>query len=338
MRIFFIALLLQISTALVGQDGIAIAPGANDLHRYSLFLLGEFHDRGAENEAAFLRLAKHLYQHNNVRYLVFEWGPDFSYLTNRYLQTQVDSLLFKNTLELSRAFWDTLVELIRGKLTADRIKIGGFDFNRSVFTGKAFYIMMRGKASFPDQTIQTAIEEIIKWKDIKWSWEAQSEFVGQMKKLRSLSESQVPALKSYFGEDAASFFSIINHDVESTPMVKRDQNSIGYVKAFLEKKEGNVLFKLGVNHTYFDHAGMGRLLQQDKQYQNKVCSIYPYHLIPGTEKTKFQQDQDEILSSSLVTKLQSAKAYSLVNLTTDAPESKMSKKVQWVYVIPKVNP
>ncbi|RYF85240.1 MAG: hypothetical protein EON98_07120, partial [Chitinophagaceae bacterium] len=203
-----------------------------------------------------------MYVHNNVRYLVFEWGPDFAFLANRYLQTQNDSILFKRTLFFSKAFWDTLVLHNRSTSDADKIKIAGFDFNRSVFTARAFSEMIKGKPPFSETAIRSALDTIIKWQHIPWTWEGQYEFVEQMKTLRSLCKNQSPALAAYFGNDWPSFSAIIDHDVESMPMVKRDKKGIGYVKEFLATKgEGNVLFNLGVAHTFLNGAGIGNLLQ-----------------------------------------------------------------------------
>jgi len=337
MRFLLFCLGLLFYAGVAGQDSVTIAAGTNDLNRYNLFLKGEYHEYQEENERSFLLLAKHLYSHNNVRYLVFEWGPDFSFLANRYMQTQDVALLFKNTLSFSKAFWDTLALHNRPKSDADKIKIAGFDFNRSVFTARAFRELTKGKPAFEDTAIQTAIENIIRWDEIKWTWDGQKVFVQQMKNLRGLCKTRAAELAAYFGQDWPSFFAIINHDVESTPQVRRDKESIVYVKEFLEKKgNGNVLFNLGVNHTYFDHAGMGYLLQKDKVFQGGVCSIYPYHRTSNAEKEKYQQEQDENLPTLFLEELQTAADYSLINLEQKGIYPKEYRKSQWVFVIPKL--
>jgi len=338
MRFFLVVLLLQITTAVFAQDNIAIATSTNDLQRYTIFMKGEFHDRRTENEPAFLHLAQYLYQHNNVRYLVFEWGPDFSYLANRYLQTQDDSILFNHTLEFSKAFWDTLVENNSAKAVADQIQIAGFDFNRSVFTGKVFFIMTRGKAPFQDPSIQSAIEEIIKWKDVKWTWEVQEQFVDQMKQLQSLCKKQQPALATYFGNDWPSFLAIISHDVDSKSVVTRDKKSINYVRRFLQTKgNGAVLFKLGISHTFLDGMGIGKMLNEDPLYRGQVCSFYPYYQLSPEEKTKIQLRKDSYLPASILSELESLPSYSLINLEQRGLYPKPVSIAQYVYVIPKVN-
>lgn len=336
-RLFLLFSWLVASIPAFSQNSITIVPATNDLNRYTLFLKGEFHEHKQANERSFLLLAQYLYTHNNVRYLVFEWGPDFSFLANRYLQTQNDSLLLENTLSFSRAFWDTLVLHNQHKPDADKIEIAGFDFNRSVFTARAFRELLKQKSAFADSSIRSAIEAIIKWDGTKWTWEQQRIFVGQMNNLRRLCTSKKVELAAYFGNDSSSFFSIVNHQVESTPQVKRDKESIVYVKKFLqEKRSGNVLFNLGVNHTFFDHAGMGNLLQRDSKFQNTVCSIYPYHLTSITDKPKFQQELDGNLYSLLPTELQTASPFSLINLAQKGIYPKGYKKAQWVYVIPEI--
>ncbi len=337
MRVWLLSFMLLSSNFSLSQDSVTVASGTNDLNKCNLFLKGEFHERTAENERSFLLLAKYLYTHNNVRYLVFEWGPDFSYLANRYLQTQDDSLLFKNTLYFSKSFWDTIVSCNRLKSASDKIKIAGFDFNRSMITAKAFSEMMKGKAPFPGAMFRSAIQNIISWKDSTWTWNRQKMFVEQMNELRSLCKKQDSALANYFGDDWLSFSAIINNEVESTPMVKRDKKTIEYVKAFLDKKpEGNVLFNLGVNHTYFDGAGMASLLEKDEKHGGKVCSIYPYHRIDDVEKVNYQKAQDEALSASILADLQTAPPYALVSLAQKGIYPKKYKKAQWVYVVPKV--
>jgi hypothetical protein len=333
--LFFPTLLLWIAAHT--QESITVDPATDDLNRYTLFLKGEYHERTLDNERSFLLLAQYLYNHNNVRYLVFEWGPDFRYLANRYLQTQDDSLLFKNTLFFSKAFWDTLALHNRLRPFTDKLKIEGFDFNRSVFTARAFREMMKSKPPFNDKTIRNVIENIIRWQDIAWTWEGQKKFVEQMNELRSLCKNSEPDLIAYFGDDWPYFSAIINNEVESTPMVKRDKKTIGSVKDFLAKKgEGNVLFNVGVNHAYFDGAGMASLLRDEKEYRDKLCSIYPYHRIPNAEKEKYEQEQDRNLPSTLLTELQTTAPYSLINMAQRGLYPKEYKKTQCVYVVPKV--
>ena len=337
MRILFFLLYFCIGNKSFSQDSISIAPGTDDLNRYTIFLKGEFHNHKADNEHSFRLLAQYLYTHNNVRYLVFEWGPDFIYLANRYLQTQNDLILFKNNLFFSKAFWDTLVSHNRYKPSNEKIKIAGFDFNRSVFTARAFREMMKGKPVLNNSSIRSVIEKVIHWEIVPWTWDGQNEFVEQMKALRFLCKDRNSFLEAYFGEDWPSFFAIINHDVESMPMVKRDKKAIGYVKEFLAKKgEGNVLFNLGVAHTFLNGGGIGNFLQRDEKYRDKVCSIYPYHNIPNPEKEKGQQVQDENLPSQFLAELQTTAPYSLINMVQRGIYPKTYKKTQWVYVIPKV--
>ena len=336
MRTLLFSTLLMVNSAVWSQDRLTIPSGTNDLHRYTLFLKGEFHERKVENENSVMLLAQHLYQYNKLRYLVFEWGPDFSYLANRYLQTQDDSVLFKNNLEYSRAFWDTLVALNRYKPAIDQIKVRGFDFNRSVFTGKAFFIMTKGKAPFPDYSIQSALEKIIKWKDIRWSWEEQDEFVKQMKKLSSLCEKHQSALMAYFGEDWPAFSAIISHDVKSKSTVDRDKRGLKYVKGFLDtKEEGNVLFNYGISHAFLNGIGMGKMLNEDPQYRGKVCSIYPYYQLSSEEKSKIEQRKDSYLPVTILSELESFPSYALVNMEQRGLYPKEYKISQWVYVIPK---
>jgi len=336
MRTLLFCSLLIVNTAARSQDSIIVPTGTNDLHRYTLYLKGEFHERKVENESSVLLLAQYLYKHNNLRYLVFEWGPDFSYLANRYLQTQDDSVLFKNNLEFSRAFWDTLVALNRYKPGVEQIKVKGFDFNRSVFTGKSFFIMTRGKAPFPDHSIQSALEKIIEWKDIRWSWEGQNKFVKQMKKLSSLCEKQVSALMAYFGEDWPAFSAIISHDVKSKTTVDRDKRGLKYVKTFLDtKEEGNVLFNYGISHAFLNGMGMGKMLNEDSQYRGKVCGIYPYYQLSFEEKSKIEQRKDSYLPVNILPELESFPSYALVNMEQRGLYPNEYKISQWVYVIPK---
>jgi len=332
----FLFYFLLVSNTAFCQDVVTVANNENDLHRYSLFLKGEYHEYRADNEQSVLLLAKYLYTHHNVRYLVFEWGPDFVYLANRYLQTKTDLMPGKKYLNFSKAFWDSLALFNQDKASNERLQMKGFDFNRSLLTALAFHEMVKNKKPYSDPALQSLIEKIITWKDTAWSWEGQKIFVQQMAELRPLCKSQQAALEAYFGDDWSAFFTIVNHEVDSNPMVKRDQSSIGYVKNFLATKgDGNVLFNLGVNHTYFDGAGMGSLLQNDELYRGKVCSIYPYHRIPGTEKEKYQQDQDEDLTAALLTELQAVAPYSLVSLEQKGIYPKKNRKIQWVYVVPK---
>jgi len=144
-------------------------------------------------------------------------------------------------------------------------------------------------------------------------------------------------LAAYFGDDWPAFFAILNHDVESMAMVKRDKKGIGYVKDFLTNKgDGNALFNLGVAHTFLNGAGIGNLLQRDEHFRGKVCGIYPYHLITDQEKEKGQQVQDENLPPEFLAELQTAPDYSLINLEQKGIYPKKYKKTQWVYVIPKI--
>ena len=118
-------------------------------------------------------------------------------------------------------------------------------------------------------------------------------------------------------------------------MVKRDRKTIVYVKDFLDKTGGgNVLFNLGVNHIYFDHEGMGKLLQQDERFEAITCSIYPYHRLSDTEKEKFQIEEDKKLPVQLINEMQNAAPYSLVNLSQKGIYPKKYRKAQWIYLIP----
>jgi hypothetical protein len=320
----------------LSQDSISIASGTNDLNRYTIFLKGEFHDRKVENERSFLLLAQYLYTHNNVRYLVFEWGPDFSYLANRYLQTQNDSILFKNTLAFSKTFWDALALHNRSRAAADQLKIAGFDFNRSIFTARAFSEMIKGKKPFPDPLLQSTIDKIIEWQSTAWTWEGQDLFIKQMKELRSLCKKQEPALMAYFGEEWPSFSAIVNHDVKSKSTVDRDKTGFKYVKAFLETKEdGNVLFNYGISHAFLNGIGMGKLLNNDPVYRGKVCSLYPFYQLPPEEKSKIQQRKDSYLPANFLAELEKLPSYGLVNVEQRGLYPKEFKIAQWVYVIPK---
>ena len=336
MRIHLLFLFTMLTCNMHGQDSISIAAGTNDLDRYTIFLKGEFHDRKAENERSFLLLAKYLYSHNNVRYLVFEWGPDFSYLANRYLQTQIDLYPEKNYLGFSKAFWDTLVAINRVKPESEQIKVAGFDFNRSIFTAIAFADMVSGKEAFTDHAIQSIISKITQWKTIPWTWAEQDKFVELMKELQSLCKQHEPALKTYFGEDWSAFSAIVYHDVKSKSTVDRDKKGFKYVKAFLQSKgSGNVLFNYGISHAFLNGIGMGKMLNDDPLFNGKVCSLYPYYQLPPQEKTSIQQRKDSYLPVGFLTELENQPSHALVNVEQRGLYPKEFKIAQWVYVIPK---
>ncbi|RYG06116.1 MAG: hypothetical protein EOO07_29395 [Chitinophagaceae bacterium] len=336
MRLLLFSSLLLLSVATLGQDSIVIDQKTDDLDRYNIFLKGEFHDRRIENETSFLLLAKHLYAHNNGRYLVFEWGPDFTYIANLYLQNQTDLQPGKNYLGFSKTFWDSLVAFNRSRPASDQFRIEGFDFIRSLFTALAFHEMIRGKEPFADPAIQSIINKILQWKNVPWTWQGQDEFIEQINELRSLSKKQEPALKAYFGEDWPAFSAIVSHDVKSKSTVDRDKKAVNYIKAFLQTKgTGNVLFNYGISHTFLNGIGLGKLLNEDPQYSGKVCSLYPYYQLPLDEKSQIQQRKDSYLPANLLNELENIPSYALVNVEERGLYPKTFKISQWVYVIPK---
>ncbi len=336
MRTLLIWLPLLINATAFSQDSIAVAPATNDLHRYNIFLKGEFHDRRLENEHSFLLLAKYLHINNNVRHLVFEYGPDFSYLANRYLQTQIDLMPGRRYLYFSKAFWDSLVLYNNAQPSYDRLKIHAFDFNRSISTAMAFGEMILHKEALSDAAIQFSINKIIEWKTTPWTWEGQEKFVDQMNALRSLCKNKEALLMQYFGEDWLAFAAILNHNVKSKSTVDRDKKVIKYLTTFLTNKSGGeVLFNYGISHTFLNGVGFGKMLDKNSRYAGKVCSIYPYYQLPPEEKSKIQSRKDSYLPINIIAELEQYTPYALINLEHRGLYPTQFKISQWVYVIPK---
>jgi hypothetical protein len=334
MRFILLWILLLANICGFAQDTLTVLPEENNLHRYTIFLKGEFHDQIAESEQSFLLLAQWLYTHHNVRYLVFEYGPDFSYIANRYLHTQDSTLLRQNRLYFSKSFWDQLVRFNNSKPATEQIKIAGFDFNRSVYTAMSFYEMLKGKEPFADTVVWSAIQQIIQWKNTQWNWEDQTAFVAQMNTLRTLCKKQRPALMAYFGPGWTSFAGIVDHEMPSMQMVKRDRKSFPYVKRFLATREnGNVLFNLGVAHIFLDGVGLANLLEEDKEYRGKVCSLYPFYVLPLEQKNRTHQAIDCHFPAAFVSEMQTRPAYSLIDLKRRDVYPKTFKKAQWVFTI-----
>ncbi len=196
--------------------------------------------------------------------------------------------------------------------------------------------MILNKELIADPAIQSSLSEIIEWKDVPWTWEAQEKFVEQMNKLRSLCKNREAVLMDYFGEDWSPFSAILNHDVKSTSTVDRDKKVITYLTTFLDNKRGGeVLFNYGISHTFLNGAGFGKMLNKDLRYAGKVCSIYPYYQLPVEEKSKIQLRKDSYLPITIIAELEQYPTYALVNLQHRGLYPNQFKVSQWVYVIPK---
>jgi len=336
-NVIFFVILSLVCIAGLSQDSIALKGPAEKLSTYRFFFKGEDHAFPKENGNSLFTLLTYLYKNDHVRYLVMEFGPDFAFLANQYLETGDDSLLIERRLYFFKEFWKNLYEFNRSKDSLERIKVIGFDFNRFTFTAKVFDQILKRKNLFPHEELRSAFAKIIGWKDTDWDFDKQRQFDKGFGQFRSLCKTYEQELEDWLGIDYDIFYAIINNNTAVSEKVKRDKTVVTGLKKYIhEAGDENYLFNYGIEHIFLDGIGLAYLLANSEEFKGKVCSIYPRYPLKIKQESEPLTAFDKFFPAELRNELDSYPGNSLVSLEKVGAYPGKFKKAQWVLIIPAI--
>jgi hypothetical protein len=322
-----IILFCMIGLAANAQEEVTVAPNGKVMPGARFYFKGEAHEYVQENAASLLAVVKYLYQHNNVRYLVMESGPDQAYLANYYLVTGIDSFPEKYKLYLRSIFWKDLYEFNKTLPEGQQLRVMGFDFNRYVYTAGALKLMQQDHSPFHNKVLQEAYARVVAWDTVAWNMNRQERFEKDLDQLKHLVQGNENEIKEILGSAYADFYKILHNATPAISQVKRDKIMVSQLLVDLPLMDrGNILLNYGVAHTFLDGVGAAHILASKKEFREKVCSIYPYYL--KGDKPKSLLSMENKLPEEFLQKVNAYPNYTLVDL-----QGSKFKRSQYVLVI-----
>jgi hypothetical protein len=333
---FFIFLFISASisvTAIAQKDSIKFSGTSRFSNQYRFFFKGEAHEYKEENANSLFALLSYLYKANNVRYLVMEIGPDQAFIINQYLQKGNKQLLEEAKPYLGAAFWTQVYTFNSKKKEKDKVKVVGFDFNRRLFTTRAFAMMLKDNPDLrKDAALKEAIEDVTRWDTAIADAGSDRRLEKDLKRLQNVVLRNESIVDTLIKKQHKEFIAILFNKTPAMSQVKRDRDMIDQ---FLEQlpllKDGNFLFNYGIAHVFLNGVGAANILDDNKAFDKQVCSIYSYY--KDNDKSKFLDKIEEDIPGRFHPTLDAMSSNTLVDLAEMKVYPGSFKKTQWLMVI-----